>query len=104
MLNGVLGSAGWVVVVAVPLALYLLSCVRVVKEYERAVIFRLGKVLPETKGPGLIAVFRPIDRAVIVSKRVVVFEVPSQDVITRDNVSLKVSAVVYFKVKIRRSR
>ena len=52
MFNGVLGSVGWVVVVGVVLALYLLSCVRVVKEYERAVIFRLGKVLPEARGPG----------------------------------------------------
>ena len=87
------------VVVGVFVVGYLFSCIRVVKEYERAVIFRLGKVLPETKGPGVVVIFRPIDRAVIVSKRVVVFEVPSQDVITRDNVSLKVSAVVYFKVK-----
>jgi regulator of protease activity HflC (stomatin/prohibitin superfamily) len=83
---------------AFALAAYLFSCVRVVAEYERAVVFRLGKVLPDAKGPGLIFIFRPFDRAVVVSKRVVVFEVPSQDVITRDNVSLKVSAVVYFKV------
>jgi regulator of protease activity HflC (stomatin/prohibitin superfamily) len=99
MVSDLLGSAAWMVGAGVLLVLYLFSCIRVVKEYERAVIFRLGKVLPETRGPGLVIVFRPIDRAVIVSKRVVVFEVPSQDVITRDNVSLKVSAVVYFKVK-----
>jgi regulator of protease activity HflC (stomatin/prohibitin superfamily) len=94
-----LGSGAWVFAVGALLVFYFFSCVRVVKEYERAVIFRLGKVLADTKGPGIVFVFRPVDRAVVVSKRVVVFEVPSQDVITRDNVSLKVSAVVYFKVK-----
>jgi regulator of protease activity HflC (stomatin/prohibitin superfamily) len=78
--------------------IWLLSCLRVVNEYERAVIFFLGKVSPEPKGPGLIFVFRPFARAVIVSLRTVVLDVPSQDVITRDNVSLKVSAVVYFRV------
>jgi regulator of protease activity HflC (stomatin/prohibitin superfamily) len=78
--------------------LWLVSCIKVVNEYERAVIFRLGKVLPLPKGPGLIFIFRPIDRAVMVSLRTVVLDVPSQDIITRDNVSLKVSAVVYFKV------
>jgi len=80
------------------IAIWVLSCVRVVNEYERAVIFRLGKVLPQPKGPGLIVIFRPIDKAVIISLRTVVLEVPSQDVITRDNVTLKVSAVVYSKV------
>ena len=69
-----------------------------INEYERAVIFRLGKVLPQPKGPGLIVIFRPIDKAVVISLRTVVLEVPSQDVITRDNVTLKVSAVVYSKV------
>lgn len=78
--------------------IWLVSCIKVVNEYERAVIFRLGKVLPQPKGPGLIFIFRPIDRAVMVSLRTVVLDVPSQDIITRDNVSLKVSAVVYFKV------
>lgn len=80
------------------LAIWVMSCIRVVNEYERAVIFRLGKVLPQPKGPGLIVIFRPIDKAVVVSLRTVVLEVPSQDVITRDNVTLKVSAVVYSKV------
>ncbi|HVZ73626.1 MAG TPA: slipin family protein [Polyangia bacterium] len=98
-IENVLGSAVWIVALGIALVAYLFSCVRVVKEYERAVVFRLGKVLPDVRGPGLVFVIWPIDRAVIVSKRVVVFEVPSQDVITRDNVSLKVSAVVYFKVK-----
>lgn len=77
---------------------WLISCIKVVNEYERAVVFRLGKVLPTPKGPGLIFVLRPIDRVVMVSLRTTVLEVPSQDIITRDNVSLKVSAVVYSKV------
>ena len=78
--------------------LWLFSCIRIVNEYERAVIFTLGKVGATPKGPGLIFVFRPFQRAVVVSLRTVVLDVPSQDVITRDNVSLKVSAVVYFRV------
>ena len=85
-----------------PLALvafiWLISCIKIVNEYERAVIFRLGKVLAHPKGPGLIFIFKPVDRAVVVSLRTVVLDVPSQDIITRDNVSLKVSAVVYFRV------
>ena len=78
--------------------IYLFACVKVISEYERAVMFRLGKVLPEPKGPCLIFVFRPFDRSVVVSMRVSVLDVPSQDIITRDNVSLKVSAVVYSRV------
>jgi regulator of protease activity HflC (stomatin/prohibitin superfamily) len=78
--------------------IWFISCIKVVNEYERAVVFRLGKVLPTPKGPGLIFVLRPIDRVVMVSLRTTVLEVPSQDIITRDNVSLKVSAVVYSKV------
>jgi len=77
---------------------WLLNTVRILNEYERAVIFRLGRVLPEPKGPGVVFVLWPIDRAVVVSLRLVVLEVPPQDVITRDNVSAKVNAVVYFKV------
>ncbi|NTV74820.1 MAG: slipin family protein [Holophaga sp.] len=77
---------------------WLASCIRVINEYERAVIFTLGKVGTVPKGPGLIFVLRPFQRAVVVSLRTVVLDVPSQDIITRDNVSLKVSAVVYFKV------
>jgi regulator of protease activity HflC (stomatin/prohibitin superfamily) len=83
---------------AVFLVLYLFSCIKIINEYERAVVFRLGKLLAEPKGPGLIFVFRPFDRAVVVSLRISVLDVPSQDIITRDNVSLKVSAVVYSKV------
>src|SRR5712691_8968063 len=77
---------------------YLITSIKVLAEYERGVIFRLGKLLPQPKGPGVILVFAPIDRMVRVSLRTVVFDVPPQDVITRDNVSVKVSAVVYFRV------
>ncbi len=78
--------------------LYVLSCIRILLEFERGVIFRLGRALQRTKGPGLIFVFWPIDRLVRVSLRTHVEDVPSQDVITRDNVSVKVNAVVYFRV------
>ncbi len=77
---------------------YLLSSIKILAEYERGVIFRLGKLLPEPKGPGVILVFAPIDRIVRVSLRTIVMDVPPQDVITRDNVSVKVNAVVYFRV------
>jgi regulator of protease activity HflC (stomatin/prohibitin superfamily) len=77
--------------------LYVLSSIKVLAEYERAVIFRLGKLLPLPKGPGVTLVFAPIDRMVRVSLRTVVMDVPPQDVITRDNVSVKVNAVVYFR-------
>ena len=72
--------------------------INILAEYERGVIFRLGKLLPQPKGPGVVLVFAPIDRMVRVSLRTVVMDVPPQDVITRDNVSVKVNAVVYFRV------
>ena len=78
--------------------LYLISSIKILAEYERGVIFRLGKLLPAPKGPGLILVFQPLDRMVRVGLRTVVLDVPPQDVITRDNVSVKVNAVVYFRV------
>jgi len=78
--------------------IYFISSIKILAEYERGVIFRLGKLLPNPKGPGVILVFVPIDRIVRVSLRTVVHDVPSQDVITRDNVSVKVNAVVYFRV------
>ncbi len=78
--------------------LYLFSCIRFIYEYERAVVFRLGRVLEKPKGPGIILVFYPIDKMVRVSLRIRVNDVPSQDVITRDNVTVKVNAVVYFRV------
>ena len=86
------------VVIAVIVVFWLLLSVKVLNEYERAVIFRLGKLLPDAKGPGLTLVAWPIDRMVRVSLRTVVLDVPPQDVITRDNVSVKVNAVVYFRV------
>jgi regulator of protease activity HflC (stomatin/prohibitin superfamily) len=78
--------------------LYLISSIKILAEYERGVIFRLGKLLPEAKGPGLVFVFKPLDRMVRVTLRTVVHDVPPQDVITRDNVSVKVNAVIYFRV------
>jgi regulator of protease activity HflC (stomatin/prohibitin superfamily) len=80
------------------IVLYVVSCIRILFEYQRGVIFRLGRALPKPKGPGLIMVFWPIDRMVRVGLRTIVEDVPSQDVITRDNVSVKVNAVVYFRV------
>ena len=77
---------------------YLISSIKILNEYERAVIFRLGKVLVRPKGPGVILVFAPIDRMVRVSLRTIVMDVPPQDIITKDNVSVKVNAVVYFRV------
>jgi regulator of protease activity HflC (stomatin/prohibitin superfamily) len=85
------------VVVGVVLFWLLLS-LKVLNEYERGVVFRLGKLLPRAKGPGLVVVAWPIDRMQRVSLRTVVHDVPPQDVITRDNVSVKVNAVVYFRV------
>jgi regulator of protease activity HflC (stomatin/prohibitin superfamily) len=78
--------------------LYIISAITILNEYERGVVFRLGKLLPQPKGPGVVLVFRPIDRLVRVSLRTVVLDVPPQDIITRDNVSVKVNAVVYFRV------
>src|SRR6202521_3914456 len=87
-----------ILIFVVIVLLYLISSVKILAEYERGVIFRLGKLLSAPKGPGVILVFAPIDRIVRVSLRTVVMDVPPQDVITRDNVSVKVSAVVYFRV------
>jgi regulator of protease activity HflC (stomatin/prohibitin superfamily) len=80
------------------LVLYVITSIQILNEYERAVVFRLGKLLPQPKGPGVVLVFRPIDRYVRISLRTVVLDVPPQDIITRDNVSVKVNAVVYFRV------
>src|SRR6187397_85552 len=82
----------------VMLVIYVISSIQILNEYERAVVFRLGKLLPQPKGPGVVLVFRPIDRFVRMSMRTVVLDVPPQDIITRDNVSVKVNAVVYFRV------
>ena len=85
-------------IVLVIVLLYVVSSIKIITEYDRAVVFRLGKLLERAKGPGVILVFRPIDRMVRVTLRTVVHDVPPQDVITRDNVSVKVNAVVYFRV------
>ena len=84
---------------AVFFAIFLVfKWINILNEYERAVVFRLGRLLGRPKGPGLVLIFWPIDRMVKVSLRTVVHDVPSQDVITKDNVSVKVNAVVYFRV------
>ena len=85
-------------IIIIILVLYLLSSIKILREYERGVIFRLGRLLAQPKGPGLILVFAPIDRIVRVSLRIDTLEVPSQDVVTRDNVTVKVNAVIYFRV------
>lgn len=76
----------------------LANWIKVLKEYERGVIFRLGRVLGKPKGPGLVIILYPIDKMVKLSLRTIVLDVPPQDVITKDNVSLKVNAVVYFRI------
>ena len=86
------------VIIIALIVLYLLNSIKILREYERGVIFRLGRVLSKPKGPGLIFVFLPIDRMVRVSLRIVVMDIPPQDVITKDNVTVKVNAVVYFRV------
>src|SRR5499425_1398113 len=87
-----------IIVVIVIILLYILSSIKILAEYERGVIFRLGRLLEREKGPGIIAVFAPIDRMVRVSLRQEALEVPPQDIITRDNVTLKVNAVIFLRV------
>jgi len=86
------------VVPAMVVALYIFSSVKILREYERGVVFRLGRVLALPRGPGIALVFAPVDRMVRMSLRVEAMEVPAQDVITRDNVTVKVNAIVYFRV------
>jgi regulator of protease activity HflC (stomatin/prohibitin superfamily) len=85
-------------IIGVIIVLYLVSSIKTLREYERGVIFRLGRLLPRPKGPGIILVFAPIDRMVRISLRIDTLEVPPQDVVTRDNVTVKVNAVIYFRV------
>jgi len=80
------------------IAFYLINSVKILREYERGVVFRLGRALPTPKGPGVILIFRPFDQMVRVSLRQEVLEVPPQDVITRDNVTIKVNAVITLRV------
>ena len=86
------------IVFIVVIAIYLVSSIKILAEYERGVIFRLGRVRSQPKGPGVILVFVPLDRMVRVSLRVEAMEVPAQDVVTRDNVTVKVNAVIYFRI------
>ena len=79
-------------------AIWFYNSVKILREYERGVIFRLGKVLPKPKGPGLILLLWPIDKMVKVDLRIVTLDVPPQDIITRDNVTVKVNAVVFYRV------
>jgi len=76
---------------------FLSSAIRILREYERGVVFRLGRIIP-VKGPGLVIIWPIIDKLVKVSLRIVAMDVPAQDVITKDNISVKVNAVVYFRV------
>ena len=85
-------------VVVVIFVIWLLNCIKILNEWERGVILRLGKMQPGAKGPGLIFIFWPIDRMIRVQMRIVTMDVPPQDIITRDNVTVKVNAVTYFKV------
>lgn len=87
-----------ILIVIAIVVLYILNSIKILREYERAVIFRLGRALPTPKGPGIILIFRPFDQMIRISLRQEVLEVPHQDVITRDNVTIKVNAVVTFYV------
>jgi regulator of protease activity HflC (stomatin/prohibitin superfamily) len=95
LLSTLLG--GPVVLVVIVIA-YLFSVIHVIREYERAVIFRLGRLLPKPKGPGIILVFWPIDKVVRIDLRTITMDVPPQDIITKDNVTCRVNAVAYFRV------
>src|SRR5215831_7434630 len=87
-----------VLVFFVIVILYIINSIKILKEYERAVVFQLGRVRDTAKGPGVILIFRPIQQMVRVSLRQEVMEVPPQDIITRDNVTLKVNAVLTLRV------
>jgi len=86
------------IVAVVIFLLWIMKCLNVLREYERAVTFRLGRLLKMDKGPGLIFILWPIDTIIRISLRIIAWDVPTQDIITRDNVSVKVNAVVYFRV------
>lgn len=85
-------------IIRIIVVVYLLNSIKILNEYERGVIFRLGRILSKPKGPGVIFVFFPIDRMERISLRTVTLDVPPQDIITKDNVSVKVNAVVYYRV------
>jgi regulator of protease activity HflC (stomatin/prohibitin superfamily) len=88
----------FILIAAVIVALYIINSIKILREYERGVIFRLGRMLDQPKGPGVILVFAPIDQIVRVDLRQIAFDVPAQDIITRDNVTLKVNAVIFLRV------
>ncbi len=90
-----IGTFGVIIIIVL---LYALSSIKVLAEYERGVIFRLGRLRHQAKGPGVVLVFAPVDRIVRVSLRQEALEVPPQDIITRDNVTLKVNAVIFLRV------
>lgn len=85
-------------IVVIIVILWILSCIKILNEYERGVVFRLGRVLTQPKGPGLIIVIAPFEKLVRVDLRQIAFDIPAQDIITRDNVTLKVNAVVFLRV------
>ncbi len=91
-------ATGCIAIAGLVLAIYIISSIKILAEYERGVIFRLGRLLQQAKGPGICLVFWPIDRIVRISLRQEAFEVPPQDIITRDNVTLKVNAVIFLRV------
>ena len=89
---------GLTTIIIVIFVLYALSCIKILAEYERGVIFRLGRLQPRARGPGITVVFAPVERMVRISLRQEALEVPPQDIITRDNVTLKVNAVIFLRV------
>jgi len=91
-------ALGWVTLPIVIGLFWLMNCVKILNEYERGVVFRLGRMVPEPLGPGLQLILYPIDRLIRLSLRTITLDVPPQDVITKDNVSIKVNAVIYFRV------
>jgi len=91
-----IGFSGLILIIVL-LVYFLSSAIRVLREYERGVVFRLGRLIP-VKGPGLVIIWPVIDKLVKVSLRTITMDVPSQDIITKDNVTVKVNAVVYFRV------
>jgi len=93
-----MGLSPLVLIVVFVVLIWVIKSLNILREYERAVVFRLGRVIARDKGPGVIFIWWPIDKMVKVSLRIITWDIPPQDIITRDNVSLKVSAVVYFRV------
>ena len=87
-----------VVIVLILVLLFLFAAVKVAREYERGIIFRLGRLLPEPKGPGLFLLIPIVDRMVKVDLRTITLNIPPQEVITKDNVPVRVNAVAYFRI------